>query len=183
MKEIWKDIPDYEGLYQVSNLGEVRSLDRYETNGKTIVLYKGKMLNKALNHSKKAYYMVSLSKKGNVTKKYVHRLVAETFLDNPYNYKCINHKDENKLNNNVNNLEYCTNEYNVNYGTRNEKVRISKLKSVLQYDLKGNFIKQWIGIKNASEILKINGSDIGECCRNKRKTAGGYIWRFKESEV
>lgn len=181
--EIWKDIKGYEGLYQISNLGNVRSLDRYETNGRTTILYKGKIFSKAISHSNKGYYIVSLSKKGKTTKKYIHRLIAEAFIPNPNNYPCINHKNENKLDNRIANLEWCTDSYNINYGTRNTKARISKSRPILQYDLQGNFIKEWFGIKNASENLNIDKSNIGECCRNKRKTAGGYIWRFKEREV
>ena len=82
----------------------------------------------------------------------------------------------------MDNLEWCTYGYNVNYGNRNNKAKISKSKPVLQYDKNGNFIKEWFGIKNAGENLKIASSDIGECCRGKRKTAGGYAWKFKEME-
>ena len=96
-------------------MGNVRSLDRYETNGKTIILYKGKILSKAISHSNKGYYIVSLSKKGKALKKYVHRLLAEAFILNPNNYAYINHKNENKLDNRVENLEWCNSQYNILY--------------------------------------------------------------------
>lgn len=170
--EIWKKIK-INSNYEISNYGNVRSLDHYNTNGKTIILYKGKKLNPVII---RGYYRVVIDGK----QLYIHRLVAEHFLENPNNLPQVNHKDENKLNNFVENLEWCTHDYNVNYGTRNNRARISKLKPILQYDKNGNFIKEWFGIKNASESLNINQSNIGECCRNKRKTAGGYSWKFKE---
>ena len=172
--EIWKKI-NLNPNYEVSNYGNVRSLDHYNTNGKAIILYKGRKIKPIIKGS---YYTITISKK----QLYIHRLVAETFIPNPSNYPQVNHKDENKLNNCVDNLEWCTCHYNINYGARNNKAKMSKSKPILQYDLNGNFIKEWFGIKNASENLLIDKSNIGECCRNKRKTAGGYIWKFKERE-
>ena len=172
--EIWKKIK-INSNYEISNYGNIRSLDHYNTNGRTTILYKGKKLKPVII---RGYYRVIISGK----QLYIHRLVAEHFLENPNNYPCVNHKDENKLNNNMDNLEWCTYGYNVNYGNRNNKAKISKSKPVLQYDKNGNFIKEWFGIKNAGENLKIASSDIGECCIGKRKTAGGYAWKFKEME-
>lgn len=122
MKEIWKDIPNFEGIYQVSNLGNVKVLDRYvnsaiKNNNK--VKRKGKLLKQ---YNKRGYFQVSLSKNH---KRYyfgVHRLVAIAFLPNPNNLTQINHKDENPLNNNLSNLEWCTAKYNCNYGLRNSKI-------------------------------------------------------------
>lgn len=122
MEEIWKDIPNFEGLYQVSNLGNVRVLDRYvnsaiRNNDK--VKRKGKILKQ---YNKRGYLQVSLIK--NYKRYYftVHRLVAMAFLPNPDNLPQINHKDENPLNNNLSNLEWCTAKYNCNYGNRNSKI-------------------------------------------------------------
>lgn len=111
-KQIWKDIPGYEGKYQVSNTGRVRSLN-YRRTGKT------KMLKQSIN--KHGYKIIMLSKNGKCKTWQVHRLVALVFIPNPNNYPVINHKDENPSNNTVWNLEWCTQEYNINYGTRNEK--------------------------------------------------------------
>lgn len=112
-KEIWKDIPGYEGLYKVSNLGNVKSLKR---NGIKGIILKGEK-------DEFDYKRVTLCKK-NKTKKYkVHRLVAQAFIPNPNNLPQINHKDENSKNNNVENLEWCTAKYNSNYGNHNEKIR------------------------------------------------------------
>lgn len=122
--EIWKDIKDYEGLYQVSNLGRVKS--------------KRKIL-KAINSE---YLKVGLSKNGVQKTLTIHRLVAQAFIDNPNDYNFVNHKDENKHNNNLNNLEWCNNLYNVNYGKRNEKISKSQSKyKIIQKDKNNNIIK------------------------------------------
>lgn len=111
MKEMWKDIPGYEGLYQVSNLGNIRSL-KYAGGNKV------KLLKQATTNG---YKQVQLSKNGKGKNHLVHRLVAIAFIPNPNNLPVVNHKDENPSNNNVDNLEWCTQEYNINYGTRNER--------------------------------------------------------------
>ena len=128
MEEIWKDIPGYEGQYQVSNLGRVKSLDRFITqmnHGKLITRrYPGKIFN--LKPDNTTGYVAVVLHKDNVPTDYlVHRLVAQSFIPNPDNFPQVNHKDENTSNNCVDNLEWCTNSYNVNYGSRNEKVRNS----------------------------------------------------------
>lgn len=115
--EIWKDIKGYENLYQISNIGRVKSLNKIVTckNGKKFKV-KGKIL-KLTNH-KRGYKTIMLHKDGKVKLWLVHRLVGLTFIPNPNNYPQINHKDENKINNCVENLEWCTNSYNAHYGTR-----------------------------------------------------------------
>lgn len=124
MEEIWKDIPDYEGLYQASNLGRVRSLGQTQTrsNGRAIceVHIKGKILKPSLDGTKR-YYGVSLCKNKKIKRHMVHRLIAKTFLDNPNNYIDVNHKDENKQNNRLENLEWCTHSYNVSYSKHKNK--------------------------------------------------------------
>ena len=120
-KEIWKDIQGYEGIYQVSSHGRVRSLDRIvvRPNGNGDYFAKGKIIYVVL--TKWGYNEVHLHK-DNKTKIYkVHRLVAQTFIENPNNLPCVNHIDENKTNNNVNNLEWCTYKYNNNYGTKKKR--------------------------------------------------------------
>lgn len=110
MKEIWKPIEGYEGLYEVSNFGRVRSLDHFETNGVCVILYKGKNIVGSV--SKHGYHVVSLCKHGVQKSFKTHRIVAKTFIPNPKNYPCVNHKDQNRLNNFVDNLEWCTYSYN-----------------------------------------------------------------------
>lgn len=125
--EEWKDIKNYEGLYQISNFGRVKSLAREKKHSyDSIAHLKEKILN-PLNINN--YQRVVLRKDNKGTNKFVHRLVAEAFLDNPYNYKEVNHKDENPQNNNANNLEWCNHQYNMNYGTINERRSKSEIKT------------------------------------------------------
>ena len=129
MEEIWKPVIGYEGLYEVSNLGRVRSIDRLVkySNGQ-IHLHKGRMLSPGLVH-KLGYLQVALCNNGKIKHKMVYRLVAEAFLPNPDNLPQVNHKDENPFNNCVENLEWCTIEYNINYGTRTQKAIESNIKN------------------------------------------------------
>lgn len=126
--EIWKEIKGYEGLYEVSNLGRVRSVDRtvLYKNGQTHI-HKGKLLVPGVG--KTGYMQVCLCKNGEMKHPLIHRLVAETFIPNPDNLPQINHKDENPSNNVLDNLEWCTAEYNLKYGGRYLKVRCSKIAS------------------------------------------------------
>lgn len=173
MQEIWKDIKEYEGLYQISNLGRLRSFPRAGTKTKQIRIIK-------INIGNNGYYYATLYKNGISKTVHIHRLVAENFINNINNYNCVNHKDENRLNNNVNNLEWCTQSYNINYGTGNKRRSDTEKIKVHQYDLNGNFIKEWEGITDASQKLKISTGNIVCCCKGRRKTAGGYKWKYKE---
>jgi hypothetical protein len=121
MNEIWKDVSGYEGLYQVSNLGNVKSLDRMEKlkNG-AIRKRQGRYL--SLKVDKYGYLIAVLTKNARHKDFKVHRLVAAAFIGNPNDYDQVNHKDENKKNNVVTNLEWCNAKYNTNYGTRNQRL-------------------------------------------------------------
>ncbi len=171
MKEEWRDIKGYEGLYQVSNLGRVKSLKKKTfagINGGIYITRKERILNYSKDH--KGYLRVNLCI-NKISKKYfVHRLVAGTFLDNPNNLPQVNHKDENKENNYVSNLEYCTQKYNVNYGSRTEKTRkkVICLETGIKYE----------SITEAEKTLNIANQSIVACCKGKRKTAGGYSWKY-----
>ena len=120
MIEEWRDIKGYEGIYQVSNLGNVCSLDRVIKHYPKDYFQEGKVLSPAL--SRNGYPMVILVNHNKRKTRNVHRLVAEAFIPNPNNLPQVNHKDENKTNNCVDNLEWCTQKYNLNYGTRNIKI-------------------------------------------------------------
>ena len=128
MKEIWKDIKDFEGLYQVSNLGKVKRIKSIIVDISQGGVRTREIPERLLKQSFVGcgYCSVMLSKKGKVRRFNVHRLVAEAFIPNPSNLPEINHKDENKTNNREDNLEWCTPKYNANYGNRNSL--ISKLK-------------------------------------------------------
>ena len=165
-KEYWKPVVGYEGHYQVSNFGRVKSIKF----GKEILLKQRQCMN--------GYKSVILYKNGIVKTYLVHRLVAEAFIDNPDNLPEVNHKDECKTNNVVSNLEWCDRKYNQNYGTRTERVAEKLSKPVLQYDLEGNFIKEW---KSTRECGRngFNHGHIADCCQGKLKTYKGFIWRYK----
>ena len=172
MKEIWKDKKYYEGHYQVSNFGRVKSIKF----GKERIL-------KLRTDKKTGYLHVVLCKDGKVKEFTVHRLVAEAFLPNPHNYPCVNHKDENKLNNSVSNLEWCTHKYNSNYGTaiqRNSQKRINGKcsKKVYQYTLDGQFVKEW---ESTAECDRngYNHGNVAACCRGELKKYKGFIWKYK----
>lgn len=193
--EIWKDISGYECKYKISNYGRIKSLNYGKTQ-------KEKIRKTQLN---KGYAKVNLSKNGKVKHYLVHRLVAEAFIPNPNNLTEINHKDENKENNHVSNLEWCTHKYNMSYGTRSEKV-IKKLKGrKFTEDRKRNISKAMkkvggkkIRCKNTGEVFnsinearrKYGNVAIWDCCNRKRKSAGKHlvtgeklVWEYLEETM
>ena len=161
MIEIFKDIEGYEGLYQISNYGNVKSLGNDKTRKEKILKIKKTIL---------GYLTVNLSKQGKYNTYRVHRLVATAFIDNPQNLPEVNHKDENKTNNHVINLEWCERKYNVNYGTRTDKCS----KQVLCVET-GVVYPSTIEVERQ---LGFNNANIGKCCLNKLKTAYGYTWCY-----
>lgn len=176
MEEIWKDVVGYEGIYQVSNTGRVRSLSRHRIVGWADYTSKEMMLKQSENRCGYKFVWLHKNKDRKIFK--IHRLVAEAFIPNPNNFRCINHKDENKANNHAENLEWCNHSYNNNYGARNHKVRIANGKPVLQYTIGGCFVREWICMREAQRETGIR--NIYEVCNGKRKTSGGYIWKYKE---
>ena len=161
--EIWKPIPNYETLYEISNNGIVRSL---RTGAVKCSSNNGK------------YKQVALTKNG-ISKTYkVHRLVAITFIPNPDNLPCVNHKDECPSNNNANNLEWCTTKYNCNYGTRIERMAKNHHKKVASFDKDGNLINIYDSIVDASKDRKCDTSSITKCCKGKRKMCNGLAWKY-----
>lgn len=183
--EVWKDIKDYEGLYQSSTFGRARSLDSYRKgkNG-TVKFCKGRILKPSTN--KDGYLQVNLYKNNKLKRFLIHRLVAEAFLEIPEElkhlkgtrYLQVNHKDENKLNNNVNNLEFCNCKYNINYGTAIERSSKKRSKPILQYTLDGQFVREWKSIRECGRN-GFNQGHVTECCRGERKTHKDSIWRYK----
>ena len=176
MMENWKDIAGYEGLYQVSNLGRVKSLSRLrKTYGKRT--YQTKELLMDVQLSEKGYLRVCLSKNGKQTSYFVHRLVAIAFLENKNHYPVINHINGNKLDNRVENLEFCTQSHNVKeaYRTGLEKKAGRKTEQCTKTMER---IKLWDSASEAQRCLGIKATNIVKCCRGKGKTAGGFIWRY-----
>lgn len=178
--EIWKDIQGYEGLYKVSSLGRVKSSDRVVTcKGGIKRLYKGKILSIIMNKS--GYFTVFLYKDNSAKQRYTHQLVAQAFIPNPNNLLEVNHIDEDKSNNRVSNLEWCTREYNCNYGTRNERKAKAQGKPVIMYDMNGNKLKEFDSMHDAERFLdKPHAhSNISMCCSGRYKSAYGYKWKYK----
>lgn len=175
MEEIWKKYLDFEN-YMISNYGRCKSLTRdviCKSKHRTI---RERILKPRLE--KNGYLRYNIYKNNKSYKISIHKMVAKCFIPNPNNYPCINHKDENKSNNYVDNLEWCTHKYNMNYGIRNKRIANTLSKKVNQYDLDGNFIKTWGSILEAREYYNTN--HISECCKGKLKQTKGYIWRYAE---
>ena len=160
--EVWKDIIGYEKLYQVSNFGNVKTLR------------KNKLLKPTINY--RGYLCITLSKNGKSTQYKIHRLVATAFLHNYLELPQVNHKDGDKLNNCVDNLEWCSPNYNMRHSYQNNLTKGAK-KIIEQYDKNGNLIKRWNSMTEASKVLDIAQPSISRCCCGKSKTAGEYIWR------
>lgn len=183
-EEVWRPVIGWEGLYDVSNLGRVRSVKRFVRNKNSIRPVESRILKPSLG--KNGYYYLR-NCKGKA--KYIHRMVAEAFIPNPNALPQINHKDENKLNNSVYNLEWCTQSYNLSYGNRLEKIRRISLenrnnpkrsKKVAQYDLNDVLIATYQSLHEAERITGIKQDRISQVCRNKNhhKTISGYKWKF-----
>jgi hypothetical protein len=158
----WKPIPNYENLYEISSLGEIKSLYNKQS----------KILKQGIGS--KGYKNITLCKNGKQTTFNVHRLVALVFLPNPNNLPCVNHKDENKLNNDASNLEWCSYYHNNVYGSRLTKSATKISVPVMCVETNKTY-------SSASAVQRETGicqSHISQCCNGKRKTAGGYHWKF-----
>lgn len=177
MEEIWKDIKGYEGLYQVSNLGKVRSMDRWVAHkGNSKVFVVGKLIK--LQTKKNGYIRVDLSKNHKHKHYAVHRLVAQAFIPNPDNLPQVNHKDEDKTNNRVDNLEWCDNHYNITYSTPQQRYYRGMCRKVYQYTLDGEFIREWESVSEIGRQLKYTPSRICDCCNGKSKRSYNCIWSY-----
>jgi hypothetical protein len=163
MEEIWKRINITNGKYEISNNGDVR-------NSK-----KKNILKQNLNSCGYKYVGIRINGNKNKTMFFIHRLLALYFIENPNNLPCVNHIDGNKQNNNINNLEFCSQSYNINHAV---KIGLIKTKKVNQYDKDNNFIKTWNSINDAQKYY--SNYHINECCKKRRKTAGGYIWKYAD---
>lgn len=156
--EEWKDVIGAEKYYQISSKGRIRN----------------KITKDILKPSTSGNYRHIELRYGINKNVLIHKLVAEAFIPNPFNLRCVNHIDENKENNCVENLEWCSAKYNVNYGNG----ALKRNQRIIQYDLEGNAIKIWESMKDASESLGLYYQGISACCRGKKKSCGGYAWTY-----
>ena len=164
--EIWKPIKGFEGLYEVSNFGRVKSVGY----NKSKILKPHKLDG--------GYFQVCLYKNKQPSHYLIHRLVAEAFIPNPDNFPCVNHKGENPSKNYVWQLEWCTYQYNNTFGNRISSAAKSRYKPIIQLSLNGEIINEFESIISIKEI-GLNYKNISSVCKGKRKTANGYIWKYK----
>ena len=176
-KETWKEIKGYEGLYQVSNLGRIKSLPKHIGNR---YFSKEKIMKPQLINGNRL--QVRLSREGTVKNFRVHRLVAENFIKNPYNLPQVNHIDENPQNNNVNNLEWCDAKYNSNYGTRIKRISEKHKKRIISLDNSGK-IEYYDSTTEAQQKNNVSRSSIIKCCKQKQKTSLGLRWFYLEDYI
>ena len=164
MREEWRDIKGYEGKYMVSNLGRVKSLN-YSNTGKEGILN--------ARDNGKGYLRVILWKDGKDKKYRINRLVAQAFIPNPDNLPEVNHKDEDKTNNRVENLEWCSRQYNVEYSQGKAVIGINKVSGL---------IVEFPSASEASRQTGINSRNICACLKGRQKSTGGYTWQYSDSE-
>lgn len=174
MKEIWRDIKDYEGLYQVSNLGRIKSLEKWVKLNRYIKHYPEQIMKQQMGTN--GYLMIVLSKNKKKHPRMTHRLVAEAFIPNPHNLSQVNHKDEDKTNNRADNLEWCDRKYNCQYGTRNRRVGDKQSKHVYMYDLENNLITTYKSTVDAANKLGLSQAAISYDCKKEceLRTHKGY---------
>lgn len=182
---IWKPVPGYEGFYEVSNNGCVRSISVYSYRYKRVIRRKhARRLKEEV--TREGYKRVVLSFYGTSKHHSVHRLVAKAFIPNPDNLPAVNHKDENQGNNHVDNLEWCDGKYNSNYGTLPKRISKRQTNSshlsrpVEQYTMQGEFISVFPSMREAERITGVRNECISRVCKGKSSHAGGFLWKYKQ---
>ena len=184
MTEEWKSIKDYEGLYEVSSLGKVKSIERYVERGNHLIFVKEKIL--SAGKDKDGYLQVMLSKNGKQRMRKVHRLVAETFIPNKNHLPMINHKNEIKYDNRVENLEWCDNTYNLNYGSapkQRKDTAIEKGKAVVKKSIDGKILEYYPSLREAGRLNKTTATQIRRVCQGKQHTCMGFKWELIPKEM
>lgn len=175
---VWKDVAGFEGLYQISNTGKIKSLSRFVPNsGRAGMWYKEKILKNNFDHD--GYPQIILHKNGKAYTYKIHRLVALAFLENPNNLPCVNHIDENKLNNNYYNLEWCDVKYNNCYNNRQKRISQKQKIPVIQLKENGEFVARYDSATDAARLIKGTRDRIIRCCKNKIKHYRHYIWKYE----
>lgn len=178
--EVWKDIAGYEGLYQVSNLGRVKSLDRFaRVKGNGMQLKKGRIMAQKIRSKSYPYLCVTLSRNNKTVVRPVHRLVAESFIPNLENKPQVNHIDENKTNNRADNLEWATPHENMHHNNLVGRINRTAEKPVNAYDKQGNLVFSFSSITEA-EKKGFSRSAISQNINGRSKTSGGYVWKLAE---
>lgn len=177
MSEEWRDVAGYEGMYQVSDQGRVKSLERVVIRNNSQKLpIKERILKPAFNGG--GYLFVVLCAGGKTRMFSVHRLVCQAFHENPENKLDVNHINEDKTDNRACNLEWCTRRENLNFGTRNVRAGKALSKPVGQYTRDGDLVKVWPSTKEAERQAGFNHGNISEVANGNRKTAHGFIWKY-----
>lgn len=199
--EKWVDIPGYEGFYQINNYGVVKSLERMSWNGHSYIQNKERIITQHIGTKGRKY--VTLCKDGKPKHYSPHRLMMLAFIPNPDGLPSINHKDEDPTNNFIyinpdgsvdiekSNLEWCTVQYNNNYGTARERSLLKKINNqkqsvpVLQFLKDGTFIKEYPSSREVERQLNISHTAVNYCCLGKKnyKTAGGFVWQYKTTST
>lgn len=196
MEEIWKPAIyiypdgrriDFSDIYEVSNLGRIKHLPKIRIKNGFEHHYSTKISDYSEQGGR--YCDTHFVKDGKKYKIQIHRLVLSSFKPVSDTYECVNHKDYNTHNNNLENIEWCTTTFNNNYGNRNEKLSISNMgiynkggsKTTLQYDLDGNFLKEWPSAAEAARFYNVKRTSIINCCLGKVKTSCGFIWKYKKN--
>lgn len=169
--EEWKDVEGYEGLYQVSNLGRVKSLNYKRTGVEQVLIPQ---------NDKDGYSQIGLRKNNKKTTIKIHRLVAIHFLSNPYNLPEVNHINEDKSDNRVENLEWCNHKYNMNYGTILQRKSEKLSTPILQLDEYGELIKKWNGARDVERQTNYFQSNISRCCNGEQKTYYNFKWGYEK---
>lgn len=186
MQEIWKDINEFEGYYMISSYGRVKSVIRTVKSCDRIGGYR--TVNERIMSTridKYGYLTVKLNKDGHFKHCTIHRLLAQAFIPNPNNLPSINHKDENKLNSTISNLEWCSVQYNNLYNHRQEKIAIKLRennktgKAILQFDACGNIINEFSSLRDLNRKLGVSRTEVRNCCIGNRSSYHGCMWKYK----